>query len=153
MAKFEDTPKRTAINRAGLEEIYQRQFGAVPDGWHMKGLKKNISLYGLCECGCGGALNGNVEWEHKTPLALQIQEEGKPPPKVEWQAYLPACHKLKTVMDLGRIAKAKSQARLTGQQARRKRRGKGLIQSRGFDKRYRKKMNGEVVLRDGEKKY
>ncbi len=52
-------------------------------------------------------------------------------------------HKQKTAQDVKVMAKADRQGVRSGQQARRKRNG-SQIQSRGFDKRYRKKMNGQV---------
>jgi len=48
-----------------------------------------------------------------------------------------------------RTAKADRQGGRTGQQARRGRNGP-QIKSPGFDKRFRKKMNGEVVRRENE---
>lgn len=50
--------------------------------------------------------------------------------------------------DTHSAAQAERMAGRKGQYARRKRRDKPLLQARGFDKRYRKKMNGEVEKRN-----
>lgn len=62
------------------------------------------------------------------------------------QLWCVPCTKQKDKEDDARHAKIRHLRGETGQQARRKRNG-SQIQSRGFDKRYRKKMNGEVVAR------
>ena len=57
-------------------------------------------------------------------------------------------HAEKTAQDVARIAKADRQGARSGQQKRRAEGKVKQIKSPGFDKRYRKKMNGTVVRRD-----
>ncbi len=57
------------------------------------------------------------------------------------------CHSVKTKDDTKRMAHADRQGVRTGQQARRKKRDKPLMQSKGFDKTLTKKMDGTVVRR------
>lgn len=56
-------------------------------------------------------------------------------------------HKQKTRQDVKVMAKADRMGARSGQYARRKRNG-SQIQSRGFDKRFKKKLNGEVIRND-----
>jgi S-methylmethionine-dependent homocysteine/selenocysteine methylase len=57
------------------------------------------------------------------------------------------CHLNITADQLHTIAKADRQGGRSGQYARRKKRGSQL-KSRGFDKRYKKKLNGKVERND-----
>lgn len=88
---------------------------------------------GLCGCGCGGKLNHAAEGtidEHIIPLALGGSND-----RGNRMLYRLPCAKGKTVVDLGRVAKAKRQSGIEGgQAAHRAKRGHGLIQSRGFEK-------------------
>lgn len=148
MGKFADTPKRTKIKKPDLEEIYYRQFGKTPRRLNRDEIASRILKFGKCECGCKNVLSGFGDFDHKIPLGLQIQEEGKPPPKIKWQVLLPECHKQKTGKDRKMIDKAKSLAGITGNGRKKK------IPSRGFRKDVRKKMNGEVVrVNNGKAKY
>ncbi|MEL6859273.1 MAG: HNH endonuclease signature motif containing protein [Pseudomonadota bacterium] len=54
------------------------------------------------------------------------------------------CHAIKTVVDNKMAKKANRLQGLTGQSKRRAENG-SQIQSRGFDKRFKRKMNGQVV--------
>lgn len=85
---------------------------------------------------------GKVEFDHEIPLGAG----GKDHDQVALVPLCKPCHALKTSADAKRIAKTRRQAGLTGQQARRKRKGP-TMKSRGFDKRYKKKMDGTVERR------
>ena len=58
------------------------------------------------------------------------------------------CHHKKTKADVKVIAKADRQGARSGQQARRAKGKTAKIQSPGFNKRYRKKMDGTVERRE-----
>ena len=83
------------------------------------------------------------EYDHSQPLALGGKNEVD-----NFYALCPECHSHKTKADQEAIARANRRSGKTGQDKRRKERDRPLIQSRGFDKRYKKKMNGEVVERE-----
>lgn len=96
---------------------------------------------GKCEM-CSVKLTGRWDCDHATAHFYTGAHDVE-----NLQALCTACHKTKTLIDMGHIAKVRRQARETGQQARRDRRGHGLIQSRGFSKTLRKRMDGSVVAR------
>lgn len=93
----------------------------------------------VCSCGCGRPIwpVHRIEWEHT--LAIGLYGQSKPD-----AAMLYPCHKVKTKDDRRRMAKADRQGKAF--RGEKKRKGRKL-ESRGFDTRYRKKMNGEVVAR------
>jgi len=96
-----------------------------------------------CQCAsCFQPLTlGEVEWDHVRPLALGGTNEEN------WQGLCRDCHKAKTAQDVGRIRKADRQRNKMETGRGRKRKGKPM-QSRGFPKGLRKKLNGDVVKRD-----
>ena len=98
---------------------------------------------GMCEA--DGCENVGKEFEHRIPVAL----DGENTEENLWLACR-SCHRAKTSNeDIPRIAKAKRQARLTGQQARRAAGKTAKIPSRGFNREFSKKFDGSVVRRDG----
>ncbi len=87
---------------------------------------------GRCGCGCGERLaEGKVDEEHTIPNYFK---PGKPD-----ALWLKVCHKRKTAKDKGDIAHIKALEGKTGQKKRRDERGGSSIQSRGFDKQFKKK--------------
>lgn len=77
-------------------------------------------------CGlCGQPLCGRIDWDHIIPLALG----GPDTPENLQPVHAEGCHSEKTKQDIKRIRKADRQAGRTGQYARRKKRGHGLIRS------------------------
>jgi len=82
--------------------------------------RERAALYaaqdGLCGCGCAAPLSDieGVIAEHTIPVMLGNRDK----PDSLWRK---PCADAKTKLDLARIAKAKRQARETGQQARRAR--------------------------------
>lgn len=98
-----------------------------------------LSRQGGCCCVFGCVETRDLIEEHSTPFALKAGRAD--------QLMCKAHHAVKTRADVKGIAKAK---RLSGetssQYSRRKQKGPQL-KSRGFDKRLRKKMSGEVVRR------
>ena len=91
---------------------------------------------GICEkLGCD---NPAVEIDHGLPVAL-----GGPSTLANAFHLCKSCHLKKTRLDVKMIAKADRQGGRSGQYARRKKKG-SQIQSRGFDPRYRRKLNGTV---------
>jgi 5-methylcytosine-specific restriction endonuclease McrA len=98
-----------------------------------------------CQCAnpacCAPLTLGEVQWDHVRPLwAGGTNEEN-------WQGLCADCHREKTRREATERAKADRQRRKHEEGRGRKRKGKP-IQSRGFDGRWRKKLNGEVVRRD-----
>ena len=86
---------------------------------------------------CAEDLTDPVEWDHSTPHAFR--PERKPD-----QAVHRRCHRAKTKRDIAGIAKARRLHRtfvLGVKPTRRK------IASRGFDTRWRRRMNGEIERR------
>lgn len=103
---------------------------------------------GLCGCGCGvkmDAMREGIVDEHMIPLAA-----GGTNALPNRRLLRKPCAQRKTDEDdKPRIKKARHQAGGAGSQtAKRAKRGKGSIASRGFDKRLRKKMDGTVERRD-----
>ncbi len=102
---------------------------------------------GYCGCGCDHTLfNENdprIWWamidEHILPLELGGSNDLS-----NRALYLVDCAKAKTRDDIKRIAKARRIRKRETEGAKPSR-----MQSRGFDKRLRKKLSGEVVRRDG----
>ncbi len=96
---------------------------------------------GLCVF-CWNELEGfAVEFDHSTPVALG---NGAKPD----QAIHRACHALKTKRDVKAIAKAK---RLHRTFVLGERKVKRKMQSRPFDKRWSRRMNGQTVPRQEER--
>ena len=92
-----------------------------------------------CGCGCGAPVGMDGHGEHGLPVALGNDAK----PDSIWRV---ECHGRKTKADRARIAKADRQRRKMEQGRGRARKGAPL-QSRGFDKRYRKRMDGTVEAR------
>lgn len=112
-------PDRSTVERKPLTPKQRAQLALDQDG--------------LCGCGCGGKLDhareGTID-EHLDPLALTGTNE-----LTNRSIWRKPCSDAKTRgLDMPRITKAKAQAGETGQWARRQRRGKGLIDNRGFEK-------------------
>ena len=82
-----------------------------------------------------------IEFDHILPLALGGADEPG-----NLQPLHPACHKEKTAQDLKRIAKADRMARVLEEGRGRKRRGPPL-ESKPFDKRFRRRLDGTVERR------
>lgn len=80
-----------------------------------------------------------IEFDHID--MLELSEDNS---LANFQAVLSSAHKCKTRVDRKLLARIRHLRRETGQQARRGRRGHGLIQSRGFSKTLRKRMDGSV---------
>lgn len=96
-----------------------------------------VQQTGLCPCGL--VLTGNCELDHIVPLGLGGDNDLD---NLCWRHR--ACHTYKTRADIAAIAKA--------ERIRRKRDGswkkKGpKLQSRGFDSRFRKRLDGKVERR------
>jgi hypothetical protein len=93
-------------------------------------------------------LNTAKEYDHVYPEGLRReQDRGKKLTADDGAKLCTPCHKIKTALDKADIAKRE---RFT---PRKKTKEKTVtrsrkIQSPGFDKRYKKKMNGEVIRRD-----
>ncbi len=95
-----------------------------------------------CGCGRGCDLRGQaVEYDHMIPLAL-----GGADSLENIQALLYECHKAKTALDVRRIRKADRQRKHHETGRSRARKG-APMQSRGFDKRFSRRMDGSVVER------
>jgi 5-methylcytosine-specific restriction enzyme A len=94
-----------------------------------------------CACGCGKPLTGAIEYDHE--LALDL---GGTNDLSNFRALMADCHREKSKADAKLIAK--------GRRIRRKAAGtfnvnrKRLV-SRGFQKSFRRKMDGSVVERTG----
>lgn len=88
---------------------------------------------------CEKPLTGAVEYDHVIALALGGADD---PNNLE--CIHDHCHKSRTRQDVKDIARAKRRERFMQEGRHRKRKGRPM-QSRGFSKTYRKKMNGEVV--------
>jgi hypothetical protein len=85
---------------------------------------------------CNDVLH-DAEYDHSTPVALG--NDAKPD-----QAICIPCHRLKTIRDVKAIAKAK---RLHRTFVLGEKRQKRKMQSRGFDKRWSRRMSGKTVRR------
>lgn len=112
-----------------------------------RAIKRAVFERSNMQCEAEGCENVGVELEHRIPVALG----GENTVKNLWLSCR-ACHRAKTSgEDMPRIAKAKRQAGEKGQRARRnKAKAAGThkaIPSRGFDKRFRKRMDGTVEKR------
>jgi 5-methylcytosine-specific restriction endonuclease McrA len=88
---------------------------------------------------------GPTEYDHVVALALGGADEPENICAMHQQCH--RGHDGKTSRDMRMIRKADRQRRKHEEGRGRKRKGKP-IQSRGFDGRWRKKLNGEVVRRD-----
>lgn len=94
---------------------------------------------GRCNCGCGERLiAGQIDIEHQLPIALGGSNDLD-----NLSLWLREHHKVKTRDDVKRIAKANRQrkAHTTGRSRARKGRP---MQGRGFDKTWRRRMDGTV---------
>lgn len=91
-----------------------------------------LAQAGICGCGCGGKLDqreGIID-EHLDPLGLTGTNDLEN--RSMWRR---PCSDAKTQgEDMPRIVKARAQAGETGQKARRDKRDRPLIRSRGFEK-------------------
>jgi len=97
---------------------------------------------GLCALS-GEPLEGRkVEYDHERPLSMGGEDTLD-----NLRAVTAEAHLAKTCGDLARLAKAKRCERFMAEGRHRKRRGRPL-QSRGFDKSLRKRMDGTVERRD-----
>lgn len=145
MFKFKDGQERKPIDRAGLVSIHVRMFGASCERMVKDEIEANIKRFGLCECSdaCKEPLNGNVEFDHKYPISLARKGDA-----IHWRALLPEHHQVKSSnRDAPHIAKTKRLAKKYNPEYRVDQaeiHKPKKMQSRPFDKRYRKKMNGEV---------
>jgi len=96
---------------------------------------------GICETlGCSVV---GVDLDHTIPVAIGGKNTAD-----NIKLLCRDCHDAKTRLDVKMIAKADRQGIRSGQQKRRKEKTvtrSPKIQSRGFDKKLKKKMNGEVV--------
>ena len=120
----EHIPARKAIPRALVREVMARSEGR-------------------CEA-LGCSLVG-ADLDHTIPVALGGKNEAS-----NIKLLCREHHDAKTKLDVKMIAKADRQGQRSGQQKRRKEKAvtrSPKIQSPGFNKKYRKKMNGEVVPR------
>lgn len=100
---------------------------------------------GRCQqCGilCDGAEGADFHYDHITPIALGGTNDIE-----NIQILCFSDHAQKTADDIERIAKADRQGRRSGRQKPGKRKQK--IQSRGFNKSWRKRMDGTVERRNG----
>lgn len=75
---------------------------------------------------CFKPFGGDVQYDHEIPLGLNGADHDEKPMTPLHEG----CHAIKTKKDIARIAKANRQARKTGQQARRARRDRPLLQTR-----------------------
>lgn len=89
---------------------------------------------------------GDVQYDHIIPLELGGEHCAE-----NLQALCVSCHKIKTAKDVGDIRQAARRKNVskTGRSSTRKRK---KIVSPGFDKRIKRKMNGEIIFLkpDGE---
>ena len=95
-----------------------------------------------CECcvACGWPTElASMEWDHILPLCLGGNNRDE-----NWQGICAGCHKRKTAREHGMRAKADRQRKF--HEGTKKRRGRAM-QSRGFDKRLRKRFDGTVEVR------
>ena len=92
---------------------------------------------GLCGCGCDEPLGLSWQVDHRIPIALGgAHEPGN------WVGLKPDHHLEKTREDVRKIAKVNRIRKREAEGAKPSR-----LQSRGFDKRLRKKFDGSVVRR------
>ncbi len=131
-----------AVENFSDAEIFER------DGW-------------VCKCGCGVACDRSKVVPHPDAPSLGhiiALACGGDHVRSNVQCERWGCNKRKNnEEDTPRASKIKRQRRDTGQQARRDRRkaeglpaliqGKTKIESKGFDRSLKKKMNGEVIRR------
>ena len=95
----------------------------------------------ICACGCGVKLTRKegYQFDHLTAFALF-----GPDAPDNLQALRVPCHKEKSASDIHMIRKADRQRKAW--QGDKKRRGRAM-QSRGFDTRLRRRMDGRVEVR------
>ena len=150
MPRFKDAPKRKPIDRAGLVQIYARLFGGETDKLTKPVLEERIKTFGRCECeskDCKEPFQGYCEFDHYYPQAGSKEGDA-----TEWRALTKVCHSLKTrtkdVPHLAKLKRTKAKYNPDPADEPKREKPKAQIQSRGFNTKYKKKMNGEVVLRD-----
>lgn len=88
---------------------------------------------------CEKPLTGAVEYDHVIALALGGADDPE-----QINAVHAHCHKLKTKQDVSNIARAKRRERFMKEGRHRKRKGRPM-QSRGFSKTFKRKLDGRVV--------
>lgn len=100
---------------------------------------------GKCALCADKLREGTIEYDHRIPLALGGSQEMD-----NWDALCTPCHKDKTKLDRWDIAKAERMGGGRGSQTARRERNGSRLQSRGFDRRFTKKMDGTVVPRESD---
>ena len=98
----------------------------------------------LCACGCGVKLTRKegYQFDHTRALALGGADE-----TTNLRALRVRCHKIETRADVKMIRKADRQRK--SHEGKKKRRGRPM-QSRPFDARLRRRMDGTVEVRNGQ---
>lgn len=95
-----------------------------------------------CCAVCGGPLEeGNIDFDHEIPLDLLGKDD---PDNLQAICRVP-CHRDKTKADAKVIAKSR---RIRRKNEGTWRKPKVKLRSRGFDKRFKKKLDGTVVPRE-----
>lgn len=105
---------------------------------------------GQCKA-CGSKLQvGEIEFDHREErrMAVDAEDAARREELSNFDALCSTCHLAKTAEWTAIHAKARRQAGETGQQARRRAGKTQKIESRGFDKRFKRKLDGTVVRRD-----
>ena len=142
------TRKRKTIPLATRYEVLRRQCAPEivekieADGGKLKDRYSKLLRHARCAISDDELIVKGCEFDHKKPRALGGDDS---PQNI--QALTPAAHRRKTEADKAIIDKANAQGERTGQYKRRRENGPQL-QSRGFDKRFKKKMNGKVEERN-----
>lgn len=91
---------------------------------------------------CGEKVKAGEPWDAEHVLAWGLSfDDSDENLKV---AHKDGCHAEKTKQDVKSIAKAKRQSGIEGGQWARRKKSGPQLKSRGFDKTFRKKMNGTV---------
>jgi len=85
-----------------------------------------------------------IDVDHRTPLALGGSDD-----ETNWVALCRPCHKQKTRADVKAIRKADRARRMHQEGKSRQRRGRPM-HGKGFDRRWRKRMDGTVEWRGDE---
>ena len=111
--------------------------------------RKILDQNGRCGCGCGERLvKGSIEFDHT--IAVEDRPADKPYTRAEeyqlQKALTTDCHKIKTKYEAALRAHIRRLEKEHNSQPKRKR-VKKKIQSPGFDKRFKQKVDGTVVPR------